>query len=117
MAQTKTEKRIRRRVRIRAKVNGTSEIPRLAIFRSNKHISVQVIDDTKGNTLLYSSDTVVDVGDKKPMKEVAKLIGLDVAKKAKKMNISKIVFDRGGFTYTGNIRVLAESARKGGLIF
>lgn len=113
----KQQKRTRRHARVRAKVSGTALRPRLAVFKSNKHLSAQLIDDTKGTTLVASSDSAIAGSAKKPMREVATLIGEDIAKKAKTAKIETVVFDTGGFAYTGNISALAEGARKGGLIF
>lgn len=115
--QTKEQKRKRRKARIRAKISGTAKRPRLSVFKSNKHLSAQLIDDTKGHTLLSSFDTGLKESLKKSRGEVAVLIGKDIALKAKKSKITKIVFDRGGFSYEGNIKVLAESIRKEGLKF
>jgi large subunit ribosomal protein L18 len=95
----------RRHKRIRAKVKGTPERPRLCVYRSNRFIEAQVIDDEAGKTLLAAK-----------MNDAVKL-GADIAKRAKVAGISKVVFDRGGFRYTGQIAALAEAARKGGLEF
>jgi len=111
--KSKKEKRVRRQVRIRAKISGTSERPRLAVFRSNRAISVQLIDDVKGRTLLSGTTR----GMKGAQKENAKKLGQQIAADAKEKKITKVVFDRGGFSYTGNIAVLAEGAREGGLQF
>lgn len=113
----KNTQRIRRHGRVRGKVSGTSERPRLAVFRSNKHLYAQVIDDTKGHTVAASSDRAITGSDTKPMKEVAVLIGADIAKKAQAAGITTVVFDKGGFTYSGNISALAQGAREGGLTF
>lgn len=112
--QTKREQRKRRHARVRAKVSGTSTKPRLAVFKSNKHLSAQLIDDTKGHTIAASSDSKVKG---KTMGEKATLIGEDIAKSAQKHKIKSVVFDRGGSTYTGTISALADGARKGGLKF
>jgi large subunit ribosomal protein L18 len=110
----KTAKIAKRHTRIRAKISGTPEIPRLAVFRSNKNIYAQIIDDTKGNTLAaYDSSK----SKAKTFIERSKETGVEIAKLAKAKNITKIVFDRGGFTYTGKIQAVAEGAREGGLIF
>jgi large subunit ribosomal protein L18 len=116
--KTKTElknyHRMRRHNRIRAKVSGTGAIPRLAVFRSAKHINVQLIDDTKGVTLAAASDAAIIKGTKL---EHAVVVGKDIASKAKAKNITKVVFDRGGFLYAGRVKALADAAREGGLIF
>lgn len=104
----------RRKTRIRAKVSGTPERPRLAIFKSHKYMYVQVIDDTKGNTLA-AADTRTLKG-KTPI-DRAKELGAEIAKKAKAAKVSKVVFDRGGFLYTGKIKMVADAAREGGLEF
>ncbi len=113
-SNVKKEKRDRRHKRIRAKVFGTAEMPRLSVFKSNKNISAQIIDDNLGKTLASSHSR--DFSAKK-MIEKSKMVGEDIASKAISKKISKVVFDRGGFIYTGNIKVLAEGARKGGLKF
>ena len=111
---SKTEQRIRRHRRIRAKVSGTAERPRLAIFKSNSFIYAQLIDDTKGATLAASSDMGLKG---KTKTERAKLAGVALAKSAKDKGVNTVVFDRGGFIYTGRVRAFAEGARDGGLIF
>ncbi|MEX0933912.1 MAG: 50S ribosomal protein L18 [Candidatus Paceibacterota bacterium] len=113
--QTTLFKKQRRQRRIRAKISGTEERPRLAVFRSNKHIYAQLIDDTKGVTLVSASDKRKT--EKKALKESAHDVGVELAKKAEAKKITNIVFDRGGFSYTGSVAALAEGARKGGLIF
>ena len=112
--KNKKQKRERRQKRIRAKVFGTSERPRLSVFKSNRYIAAQIIDDSKGVTL--ASET------SKSMKEKTALLrsratGESLAKKAKEKGIIKVVFDRGGFIYTGSVAALAEGAREGGLEF
>lgn len=110
----KTEARLRRRKRVRKKIYGTIEKPRLAVFKSNKHLYAQVIDDIKGQTLCAASD--VKAADNTKI-ESAKEIGLNIAKAAKKAGVKKVVFDRGGYIYHGIIKSLAEGAREGGLEF
>ncbi len=110
----KTEKRIRRHNRIRAKVKGTNEMPRLNVFKSNRAIYVQIIDDGAGLTLVSSS---TDKMKGKTLSERANQVGLDLAKKAIAKKIEKVVFDRGGYIYIGKIKALAEGAREGGLKF
>ncbi len=111
---SKTTQRIRRKLRIRAKVSGTEARPRLAVFKSNQHVAAQLIDDSKGITLV-SAHTKTVKG--KTLSEKAFAIGREIATKAKAKNIETVVFDRGGFIYTGNIKAVAEGAREGGLIF
>ncbi len=109
----KKTKRDRRHARIRSKLSGTAEKPRLAVFKSNTAIYAQLIDDVSQKTLASSSSKNI----KGTPLEAAKEVGLNLAKKATGLSIKKIVFDRGGFIYTGKVRALAEGAREGGLSF
>lgn len=109
--KSKKEKRVRRQVRIRAKISGTTERPRLAVYRSNRAISVQLIDDVSGRTILSGTTR----GMKGKPRENAKALGAQIAADAKAKKITKAVFDRGGFSYTGNIAAVAEGAREGGM--
>ena len=110
----KSEKRARRHNRIRAKVAGTAERPRLSVFKSNMYVYAQIIDDAKGVTLAAASD----MGAKgKTKTERAKIAGTELAKKAVAAGVKEVAFDRGGFIYTGRVRALAEGAREGGLVF
>lgn len=111
----KDSKYQRRKKKVRAKIFGTEDRPRLSVFRSNKSIYVQVIDDTKGVTLVSLSDK--KLAKKMTKTERARKTGEELAKKAKAKKISKVVFDRGGYRYHGRIKALAEGARKGGLKF
>ena len=104
----------RRRVRIRAKIHGTEDRPRLAIFKSHNSIYAQVINDDKGHTL--ASFDSKNLKGKTPV-ESAKEVGIQIAKKAQALKITKVVFDRGGFLYTGKIKMVADAAREGGLQF
>ncbi len=104
----------RRKARVRAKIHGTAERPRLAIFKSHKYIYSQIINDDKGVTLV-AADSRKAKG-KTPV-ERAKEIGIEIAKKAKAAKITKIVFDRGGYLYAGKIKMVADAAREGGLEF
>ena len=114
--KSKKDKRIKIRKRIRSKIFGTSEIPRLCVFRSNKEIYVQIINDEERRTLLsFCSKNIKN--DKINKTEAAKNVGSEIAKLALKNDITKVVFDRGGFVYHGRVRALAESARKNGLKF
>lgn len=110
----KIAKRERRHKKIRVSISGTSEIPRLSVFRSNQFIYAQLINDKEGKTLVSASDIAIKG---KTKGERAKIVGEEIAKKAKDSKISKVVFDRGGFTYTGRIKNLADGAREGGLNF
>ena len=118
MIQSKKDKRMGVRFRIRKTISGSSEIPRLAVFRSNKEIYAQLIDDVTGNTIISSSSSDKDIASKKKTKvEKAKLVGISIAKKAQNAGIESIKFDRGGFLYHGRVKSLAEGAREGGLKF
>ena len=112
---TKNEKRLRIKARIRGKISGTASCPRLCVFRSNKQIYAQVIDDTTGKTLASASSLKLE--DKLPKKEMAAKVGELVAQNAKEAGVEKVVFDRNGYLYHGRIKELAEAARKGGLKF
>lgn len=114
---TKREQLQRRHRRIRAKVFGTAEKPRLSVFRSNKFIYGQLIDDTKGHTMFAVSDMLLETGAKKTKLEKAKFVGAMLGKMAVDKKIEKVVFDRGGFIYTGRVKALAEGAREAGLKF
>jgi len=113
----KQEKRHRRHMRIRAKIKGTEKYPRLSIFRSNKYIYAQLIDDLNGKTLVSVSDIKINKKNKLNKTEKAKEIGFSLAKKAINNKIKKIIFDRGGYKYHGRIKAVAEGAREGGLKF
>jgi len=106
----------RRAHRVRARIRGTKEQPRLTVHRTLKHIYAQVIDDSVGRTLASVSDTDVDVKGKKPV-EVAEMIGKLLADRAKTAKVSVIVFDRGAYRYHGRVAALAKGAREGGLLF
>ena len=109
--------RERRHARVRTKISGTAERPRLCVYRSNKNLFVQVIDDVQGNTLVQASTLDKEVKIKHANKEAAKEVGTMIAKKAIEKNIKTVVFDRGGYIYHGVVKALAESAREGGLEF
>lgn len=115
-----TARKLQRRTRIkrsiRRKVKGTAERPRLSVFRSNKFIYAQIIDDTKGHTLASASLRDIDA-DKKINVELSKQVGVKIAERAKEKGIEQVVFDRNGFLYHGNVKALAEGAREGGLQF
>ncbi|MEZ0344433.1 MAG: 50S ribosomal protein L18 [Caldimicrobium sp.] len=125
--EVKVEKRLRRKKRVRKKVFGTPERPRLSVFRSKKQIYAQIIDDTMGHTLVACSSLTPEIREKiKELKEkgeiknkldVAFLVGKYLAEKAKEKGITKVVFDRGGYKYHGRVKALAEGARSGGLEF
>ena len=112
----KVVQRARIRRRIRGKVSGTAESPRLSVFRSNKFIYVQLIDDASGNTLAQASSRESDIGGATRI-ERSKAVGQQLEERAKSAGIVNAVFDRGGYRYHGNVRALAEGAREGGLKF
>lgn len=116
MALSKQDRRLRIRNRIRKTVKGSASVPRLSVFRSNKDIYVQLINDEDGKTLLSGSSLKMD-GKGKTKVEIAKEVGKAFAEKAKEAGIEKIVFDRGGYLYHGRVKSLAEGARDGGLKF
>ena len=112
--------RVKRHYRLRSRLAGTAEMPRLAVFRSNKHIYAQIIDDTHGKTLAASSTVEKPVGGSLKSTsniEAAKAVGTDVAKKAINKGVSTVVFDRGGFLFHGRVKALADAAREAGLKF
>ena len=109
--------RIRRHVRVRRKISGTAERPRLCVYRSNKNLFVQVIDDVNGVTLAQASTLDKEVKTKYANKEAAKEVGALVAKRAMEKNITTVVYDRGGYVYHGVVKELAEAAREAGLKF
>ena len=117
MAKEKNASRMRtvRHLRLRKKVLGSTERPRLSVFRSSKNIYAQVIDDAKGTTLVSSSSKIAGEGTTKIL--VAESVGADIAKKCKEKGITTIVFDRGGDKYHGRVKALAEAARTNGLVF
>ena len=112
----KNVNRVKRHQRIRKQISGTPECPRLSVFRSNKHIAVQVIDDVNQKTLVSSSTEQLHIVNGGNI-EGSKLVGADIAKKALAANITKVVFDRSGYLYTGRVQALAEAARENGLQF
>ncbi len=109
--------RTRRHKRVRTKVSGTAERPRLCVYRSNSNVYAQIIDDVAGNTLVSASTLDKEVKNKHSNKEAAKEVGTLIAKRATEKNITEVVFDRGGYIYHGVVKELAEAAREGGLKF
>ncbi len=109
--------RLKRHARVRTKISGTPEVPRLCVFRSTKHIYAQVIDDVNGVTLASASSMVKDFGSNGGNVEGAKKVGELVAKAALAKGIENVVFDRGGYLYHGRVQALAEAARENGLKF
>ena len=109
--------RTRRHARVRTKVSGTAERPRLCVYRSNTNLYAQIIDDVAGNTLVSASTLDKEVKTKKSNIEAAKEVGTLIAKRATAKNIKNVVYDRGGYIYHGIIKELAEAAREGGLEF
>ena len=117
---TKTNRKLereRRHLRVRNKISGTAERPRLCVYRSNTNLYVQVIDDVAGKTLAQASTMDKEVKTKHSNKEAAKEVGALIAKRAKEKKIEEVVFDRGGYIYHGVVKELAEAAREGGLKF
>ncbi|WP_115463225.1 50S ribosomal protein L18 [Winogradskyella aurantiaca] len=118
MALTKNERRTRIKNRIRKVVSGTTERPRLSVFRSNKEIYAQIVDDVTGKTIAAASSRDKDINKEKGTKsEIAKLVGKAVGDKAVKAGVETISFDRGGYLYHGRVKSLAEGAREAGLKF
>ena len=116
----KNEQRVKRHVRLRHDLAGTAKRPRLCVYRSLTHIYAQIIDDNKGVTLVSCNTTQKDIRAKvanMTNKEQAKYVGEQIAKLAKKKKITEVVFDRGGYLYTGRVKELADGARRGGLEF
>ena len=109
--------RTRRHIRVRTKISGTAERPRLCVYRSNTNLYVQIVDDVAGNTLVAASTLDKEVKTKHANKEAAKELWTLIAKKAADKKIETVVFDRGGYIYHGVVKELAESAREGGLKF
>src|SRR6185369_16640298 len=109
----KQQSRITRHTRIRAKISGTSARPRLAVYKSNRYLHAQIIDDTKGITLVGISTK--DIAKKAKKMDAAKQLGDELAKRAKAAGIEAVVFDRGGFRFTGRIATLASAVREGGI--
>ncbi len=109
--------RERRHIRVRTKISGTAERPRLCVYRSNTNLYVQIIDDVAGKTLAQASTMDKEVKTKHSNKEAAKEVGALIAKRAKEKKIEEVVFDRGGYIYHGVVKELAEAAREGGLKF
>lgn len=113
----KQKRRKRRHKRVRAKIKGSALRPRLCVFRSNKHIYAQLIDDQKGKVLVSCSDLELKIKRRQKKTEISFLVGQNLAKKATKLGIKNVVFDRAGYKYHGRVKALAEGARKEGLIF
>ena len=114
--ESKNDLRKKRHARVRKTVSGTTECPRLNVFRSNTQIFAQIIDDVKGVTLASSSSVELKIKNGGNV-EGAKVVGKDIAEKAKKLKIKRVVFDRGGYLYHGRVEALAEAARENGLEF
>lgn len=112
----KVHARFKKKIRIRKRLKGTPERPRLSVFRSSRHIYAQIVDDSKGVTLVAASTLSFDA-DKQSGKEAAKAVGMTIAKQALSKEIKAVVFDRNGYVYHGRIQSLAEGAREGGLNF
>jgi large subunit ribosomal protein L18 len=117
MATKKETRRVRIKKSIRKRISGTADTPRLSVFRSNKEIYAQVIDDLSGKTLLSASSKETSSDSKVNKTETSVLVGKTIAEKAVKAGIDKVVFDRNGYLYHGRVKALAEGAREGGLKF
>lgn len=118
MALNKTEKRLKIKRRVRRNIKGTPERPRLSVYKSNKEIYAQIIDDENGVTITSASSREKELSGKEVTKnEMSALVGKNIAEKAKAAGIETVVFDRNGFVYHGRIKSLAEGAREGGLNF
>lgn len=113
---SKNDERVRRHERVRRKISGTPECPRLNVFRSNSYIYAQIIDDVNGKTLVAASSLKMGLANGGNV-EAAKLVGTEIAKRALENNITNVVFDRGGYIYTGKVKALADAAREAGLKF
>ena len=113
---SKNDERLRRHKRVRTKISGTPECPRLNVFRSNTHIHAQIIDDVNGKTLAAASSVDMKLANGGNV-EAAKAVGAEIAKRAIAANITAVVFDRGGYVYTGRVQALADAAREAGLKF
>lgn len=114
----KNKVRLKRHARVRNKLSGTAEKPRLNVYRSNKHIYAQIIDDVKGVTLAQASSQDKDIANTSASKvDLATTVGQEIAKKANDKGIKEIVFDRGGYLYHGRVKALADAARENGLEF
>lgn len=117
MALTKSERRIRIRSRIRKTIQGTAERPRLSVFRSNKEIYAQIIDDLDGKTIVSASSLGKEISKEGNKSDIAKNVGKTLAEKAVAAGLEYVTFDRGGYLYHGRVKSLAEGAREGGLKF
>ncbi|MBI9040644.1 50S ribosomal protein L18 [Lutibacter sp.] len=117
MALSKLERRVRIKHRIRKVVFGTADQPRLSVFRSNKEIYAQLVDDNSGTTIVSVSSRDKEIDAKGTKIEVAKLVGKSIAEKAVKVGVSNVAFDRNGFLYHGRVKALADAAREAGLKF
>jgi len=119
MSLTKQDRRNKIKLRIRKKISGSAERPRMVVFRSNTQIYVQIIDDNKGHTLASASSLEKTIKEQGKVKktEQARLVGKLISEKAKEAGITQVIFDRGGYLYHGRIKMLADAAREGGLKF
>lgn len=118
MEKSRNKMRVKRHKKIRNKISGTQEVPRLCVFRSNKEIYAQIINDEEGKTLVSSSslDKALKINNGGNI-EAAKIVGKDIAKKAKELKIDSVAFDRAGYLFHGRVKALAEAAREEGLKF
>ena len=121
ISKNTVERKIRKKARIRKKIQGTPNRPRLTVFRSLRHVYAQIIDDSNGKTIVSASSISKDLREQvksaKSEQEVCKLVGMTAAKLALEQNIKEVVFDRNGFLYHGRVKAVSDGARKAGLIF
>jgi large subunit ribosomal protein L18 len=115
--QQKRKRYIRRVIRTRSRITGSAERPRASIFRSDRHVSIQLIDDSSGKTLCAASDRELKKATKMKKSDVAQAVGELIADKAVKMNITRVIFDRRGYQYHGRVKALADGMRAKGLVF
>ena len=115
--ESRNDRRLKRHERVRKDLSGTPEKPSLCVYRSNKNISAQIIDDVNGKTLVSASSLEKDFSCEGTKTDAAKQVGVNVAERAKAKGIENVVFDRGGYVYHGRVKALAEGAREGGLQF
>ncbi len=117
MSTTRGQARLRRHRRVRKKIRGTAERPRLAVYRSNRYIYAQVIDDDRGHTLVSASSLESDLRTRNLTVETAEMVGNILAKRCRRVGVETVVFDRGGYRFAGRVKALAEAARADGLTF
>ena len=117
MKTSRSQARLRRHSRVRKRIRGTAQRPRLAVYRSNRYIYAQVIDDDRGHTLASASSLEADMRTRRLTVETAQMVGSMLAKRCQGMGVETVVFDRGGYQYAGRVKALADAARSDGLTF